>query len=403
MEYNNKYFNFFAVAAKNITSNRSQSFFIAAPLSFIIAIVSAITFYMEGVEHDALLAANSLPDILLQQQVGGRTESLLFDRYEDILKKIAGVDQIIPRIWGYISYEDKHDNSKAFVLMGMAPQFVNSGKVFKTVVEKGRTLSDNDIDKALVGNAVAEAFGASVGDIIEVSSPDMRRKYPLEIIGTFDSEVQIYTADLLLVPLDTGRKIFGFYEESEYSDILLYLNDPSRADTIAQEISSQIEGARPITKRAMYRLTELSFNQRSGNFQLLWLVLLLNILIISWSAMSNLSHNQKQQIGILKAIGWSTEDIMLLKILEMGMVSFTAVLAGILAGLLYMLADAPGLKKMLIGWSDIYPDFPIPLYVEWQTVFFLMVLGVLPIMATILVPIWKSSLIEPVKMIRSGD
>lgn len=395
-----RYYNLLSVALKHIVLDRSQAVSIAVPLAMIIAIVSAVTFYVEGVERDAFLAAESFPDILLQQQVGGRTESLLLDRYEDILKNTEGIAAYIPRVWGYINYTDRENTARAFVLMGLDPEFINSGRMLKAVIRDGRSLQKGDKDTALVGAIIANAFESDPGDVIEITTPDLGRKYALEVAGTFDSEVQIYTADLILVPIDTARKILGFYEETECSDVLLFLKNHSNAEALAQKISTSIEGARPLTKKVMLSLTELSFGQRSGYFHLLWFILLVNILIIAWSVMSRLTFNQKKEIGILKAIGWDTQDIMILKAMEVFIISSLSVISGLIAGIVYMLADAPGLKKFIIGWAEIYPDFPIPLYVEWQTVFLIVALGILPLTTATLIPIWKLSLTDPIEAIR---
>ena len=72
---------------------------VGLPLLIIVFIVSSMSFYRDGVKRDALLAVEHFPDILLQQQVGGRSESLFFDRYEAVLKKIEGISTFFPRVW----------------------------------------------------------------------------------------------------------------------------------------------------------------------------------------------------------------------------------------------------------------------------------------------------------------
>lgn len=388
------------LSLKHISLNKSYATSITIPLATIIAVVSAVTFYMEGVERDAMLAASTFPDILVQQQVGGRTESLYFDRYEDVLRKIPEITAFSPRVWGHVNYVDKDNNARAFVLMGLDPKFLGSDNSLQTVIRDGRSLAAGDTNQALIGEVVANAFGARAGDVIKITSPDFRKNYILDVVGTFESDVQIFAADLVIVPIAMARKILGFYGESECSDVLVFVQDSSRIETIAREITQLIDGARPLTKQVMMRLVELSFGQRSGYFHLLWLILLINILIIAWSVMSRISYDRKKEIGILKAIGWDIQDVMILKVLEVFVVSCFSVFCGLLAGVMYMLADAPGLKRFIIGWTDIYPDFPIPLYIEWQTVFFIAVLGILPLTVATLIPIWKASLVDPVEALR---
>jgi len=395
-----KHYNMLRIAVKNLYNNRIRTLAIIIPLTLIIAIVSAVSFFMEGVKKDALLAVNFFPDILLQQQVGGRTESLLFDRYIDVIKTIKGIKSYFPRVWGYINYTDNTDNGKAFIVMGLDPGFINEGLLLDAAVEKGRSLKKDDTNRGIMGKALAKALNCNVGDTALITSPDLRNKTPIEVVGIFDSSVQIYTADLLLVNLETARKILGFYEEYESSDVLIYLNNPSMTNDIAKQITEKIEGARPLTKPMMINLTEQSFGQKSGFFYLLWFIMLANIIIIAWSMMSQISFSMQKEVGILKAIGWDTGDIMELKTMEAFLIGSFSVLTGIFTGIVYMLLDAPGLKQFIIGWTDIYPDFPIPLFIDSTTILLIVVLGILPLLAGTMIPVWKIGIIDPDEAIR---
>lgn len=366
----------------------------------IIFIVSGMSFFRSAVLRDALLSVKYFPDILIQQQVGGRTESLFFYKYDDVLSTISGIKAYFPRVWGYINFTDKDNNSKAFVVMGLDPKYINSQLLFDMVLEKGRTLREVDTEQGVIGKALAKSLNCKLGDKIEIDIPGMDEQYTVEIIGVFNSSVQIYTADLLLVHPDKAKKILGFYSGDESSDILVYLKNPNMADDICKEIVSQVEGAKPLTKPVMLNLTEQSFGQRSGIFHLLWIILLINVIIVAWSLMGQISFGLKKEIGILKAIGWDTGDIMLLKTIETLFISIFSIISGIIIGILYILGDAPGLKQFIIGWADIYPDYPIPLYIDASSIFLIVLLGVFPLLVGTIIPIWRIGIIDPDEAIR---
>ncbi len=395
-----KYYYLLCLALKNLFTHKSKALMVAVPLAIIIAIVSAFSFFIEGVKHDALLAVHYSPDILLQQQVGGRTESMFFNRYDDMLQKLDGIKSYFPRTWGYINHLDKDGHSKAFVVMGLDPTYIQSGLLIDAAMESGRSLNQDDQNKGLIGKAMAAAFNCRLGDTIEVDSPNLRKKIPIEVVGIFDSAVQIYTADLLLVNRATANEILGYLDEDECSDIVIYLANANMANVLAQQMVRQIEAARPLTKAVMISLTEQSFGQKSGFFHLLWFILLVNIMIIAWSLLGQISFNLKKEIGILKAIGWDTGDIMVLKSLETFLIATFGVISGLVAGIAYMILDAPGIKGLIIGWADIYPDFPIPLYIEMSTIFLIAILGIVPLMAGTLLPVWKIGTIDPDEAIR---
>jgi ABC-type lipoprotein release transport system permease subunit len=388
------------IALKNLYNNKLRVLAIVIPLTLIIAIISAVSFYFDGVKKDALLAVSFFPDILLQQQVGGRTESLYWDRYEDPLKEIKGIQSMFPRVWGYINYTDKNNNSKAFIVMGLEPDFIKQGRLLDVTIEKGRFLNKDDIEQGIAGKALARAFECELGDWMQIDTADLKSKIPIEVVGIFNSSVQIYTADLLLVNIETARQILGFFGMFESSDVLIYLDNPAMADDIAKQIAAKLDGAKPLTKPVMRNLTEQSFGQKSGFFHILWFVMLANIIIIAWSLMSQITFNLRKEIGILKALGWDTGDVMMLKTIETFLMAFFSVITGILIGILYMLADAPGLKSFIIGWTDIYPEFPIPLYIEIKTVVLIAILGIQPILVGTVIPVWKIGTVDPDEAIR---
>lgn len=375
---------------------------VALPLILIIAIVSSFTFFMEGVERDAMLAVEHSPDILLQQQVGGRTESMFFNRYDDILEEMDLVQNYFPRSWGYVNYPDpdNQENTKAFVVMGLEPDHIKAGRLIDAAIETGRLLKDNDHHKGIIGKAMASAFNCRVGDTISVSSPGLREAIPIEVVGIFSSNVQIYTADLLITDRLTANEILGFLDEDECSDIAVLLKNPAMANVVAQKILAHIGEARPLTRAMMQSLTEQSFGQKSGYFHLLWFILLINVILIAWSLLGQISYNLKKEIGILKAIGWDTGDIILLKTFETLMIATLSVLSGILVGIVYMLLDAPGIKRFIIGWTDIYPDFPVPLYIEGTTIVLIFLMGVIPLIAGTVIPVWRIGTIDPDEALR---
>lgn len=389
-----------AIAFKNLFNNKSKALAIAIPLALIIAIVSAVSFYIEGVKRDALLAAQFSPDILLQQQVGGRTESLFYARYATELREIDGIKAYFPRVWGHINFTDRKKDNKTFVVMGLDPERIASGLPIDLAIEKGRSLNSSGSQEGIMGHALAKALGCDVGDTVEISTPSRRTKVPVKVVGLFNSAVQIYTADLLFVHIQTARKIMGFYDEDETSDILVYVRNPVLSRDIAVEIAKRIEGAKPLTKADMLSLTEQSFGQKSGFFHLIWFILLANIIIIAWSLMSHISFSLQKEIGILKAIGWDIGHIMALKTTETFLMAIFSVLVGLSLGIVYMIMDAPGLKSAIIGWADIYPDFPIPLFIEIETVLLIAALGIFPLLAGTLIPVWRLGIIEPDEAIR---
>ena len=71
----------------------------------------------------------------------------------------------------------------------------------------------------------------------------------------------------------------------------------------------------------------------AGMMIVILLGLLLAFIIFAWDKASGLSVEERKEIGILKAIGWETSDVILMKFWEGMVVSLSSFLTGTPPGL----------------------------------------------------------------------
>ena len=391
-----RHIGFLQIASGNLRRNLSASIAVLVPLVIIIGVTCSMTFIKAGLAEDARLSMSLIPDITVQRLVAGRV--IHFDAaVVDTLAQTGGVRLAAPRAWGYLPTRLGEDDV-AFAVMGIVPELMPRPADLDFAIEEGRFLLPGDIDRVVIGKIFAEEWSAGIGDTIEIADPfgNMDR---FEVVGIFASAVQIYTADLMLTTIDTARKIFG-YPPGTVSDAVVYLDDPSRMDEIAAAMSANMPGYRFLTRDILADLTDQAFGSRSGVFQLLWLILLLTVLLLSWSQASGITFRLRQEVGILKALGWGIMDIIEVKVFESLLLGLAGSLGGLLAGYFYLRCGAPGIKGYLIGWSVIFPDYPLPVYPRIPDIVLLVLLGTLPLIAASAVPAWRIGNIEPDRAMR---
>ena len=123
--------------------------------------------------------------------------------------------------------------------------------------------------------------------------------------------------------------------------------------------------------------------------------------ILAFDKASGLSAEERREIGILKAIGWETSDVMALKLFEGGLVSVFAFLLGLLAAWIHVFFFSAGLfEPVLKGWSTLYPKFPLAPTVDALEIATLAFLTVVPYVAAILVPVWRTASADPDAVMR---
>jgi lipoprotein-releasing system permease protein len=115
-----------------------------------------------------------------------------------------------------------------------------------------------------------------------------------------------------------------------------------------------------------------------------------------------LSPDERREIGILKAIGWETADVILLKIYEAVAVSLAAfVLGAVLAAAALALPQPLTVLPALLGWSTLYPAFRPALAVGAYQVTTLFFLAVFPYLVATVIPAWRAATTDPDLVMRT--
>ena len=110
----------------------------------------------------------------------------------------------------------------------------------------------------------------------------------------------------------------------------------------------------------------------------------------------SLSPEEKREIGILKAIGWETGDILRMKLWESALLSLTALLIGyLLAWWQVFYAGGRLFTPVLKGWSVLYPDFRLTPAVGLAQILVLLAVTTLPYMVATLIPGWRAAITDP--------
>ncbi len=388
--------NLWLMAAGNLRRYRGKSLAIVIPLVLVMATASFMMFTRGGFVKDAGIAKRFLPDLTVQGIEAGRVGKISLTIKERI-EEIPHVKRVIPRIWGYLPLKiDGKDT--AYTMMGLDLEHMIYDGNLPWTIEKGSFLVPGDRNKAVLGQGVALSFKAVAGDRLLVEDT-LGNKGEFEVIGIFNSTVQIYSTDLIIVSLPDAGEFFG-YRKDEFSDLLVYADSPENADLIAWEIAGRFRNTRVLTGRALTDLVKEAFGRRGGTFQAMWLILLETVLLLVWAQSAHISVDVSREIGILKALGWQTGEIIEMRMMESLILGLGGTSIGIVAGFVYALLGTPGMSGYCLGCASIYPKFPVPVNCDFQSLVLLFILGVLPLMTISAIPAWLAGVVDPDEAIR---
>ncbi|PKN32967.1 MAG: ABC transporter permease [Deltaproteobacteria bacterium HGW-Deltaproteobacteria-19] len=345
--------------------------------TLVVFILASAMFFLQGMKREAALLLRETPEIVVQGMLQGRYDPIP-DTHLEKIRSIRGVLSAETRLWGY--YYDPV-----------------AGANYTLLVPRDRTITG---DAIVIGNGLSRVRQVFPGDILSFRGRDGTNR-PFVVEGTFPAESELVSADLILVSAEGFRSLFGL-PPSRATDIVVTVRNPREVRTVARKIAEMLPEARPILRDEIARTYDSVFDWRGGIVLVLLSMSLLAFAILAWDKASGLSAEERREIGILKAIGWETSDVIAAKVYEGWFVSFFAFTLGLLIAYWHVFFTSAALfAPALKGWSVLYPDFRITPFVDPYQVAVLFFLTVVPYTAATVVPSWRAAIVDPDAVMRT--
>jgi ABC-type lipoprotein release transport system permease subunit len=342
----------------------------------IVFILASVMLFTHALRKEAALVLADSPEVVLQRMVAGRHD-LIPPGYLEKIGRIRGVQKREGRLWGYY-YDPVVKANYTF----MAPS--------NAAPEKGRLV---------IGNRIAATRGIGPGNVISFRSYS-GKLFPFSVERVLSSESELVSADLVLMNEADFRAFFEI-PEGHYTDIALSVANPQEVRNVAAKLANQLPDSRPILREEVLRTYESIFNWREGIVLVLMAGAILAFAIFSWEKASGLSAEEKREIGILKAIGWETGDVIKMKFWEGALVSLTAFCVGYLAAYLHVFYFHAGIfDPVLKGWAVLYPRLQLTPAIDGMQVATLFFFTVFPYVVSTIVPIWRAAITDPDSVMR---
>ena len=196
------------------------------------------------------------------------------------------------------------------------------------------------------------------------------------------------------------RKIFAI-DDGYATDLVLTVRNANELDTIATKITEIFPDTRPVLRKEILSTYDAVFDWRGGMIIVILSTAVLAFIILAWDKASGLSAEEKKEIGILKALGWETSDVLLMKYWEGVVVSMSSFILGVLLAYFHVFfASSSVFEPALKGWSVLYPDFELTPFLDAYQVATLFFLTVIPYTVATIVPSWRAATIDPDAVMR---
>ncbi len=361
----------------SIWRRKGKNLSLVVVYSFVIFLLASVMFFTHSLKKEASVVLQEAPEIMVQRLVAGRQDNIPVS-YIDSIQRIKGVQSVKPRLWGY--YYD-----------------ATTGANYTLMVNED--LKDK-AGSVIIGNGVARNLGVNKNEAIPFKTYGGSHLL-LKVKGILTSTSELVSSDLILVAEADFRKIFCMAPD-QATDLVLRVRNAKELPTIAAKITQVLPDTRPILRDEILRTYEAVFDWRSGVSMVVLAGAFFAFMILAWDKATGLSAEEKKEIGILKAIGWETSDILLMKFWEGAAVSLSAFLIGTLLAYLHIfVASVVLFEPVLKGWSVLYPSFRLTPFINAYQLGTLFFLTVIPYTVATIVPSWRSATIDPDSVMRT--
>ena len=181
----------------------------------------------------------------------------------------------------------------------------------------------------------------------------------------------------------------------------MWTNFGSDLNSVAFRLDTGIAEARVLTSDAISDSMLKTYTGRAGVTALLWLVVLLAVVLLAFTASSAGSEEARREVGLLKALGFDTVDVLEIRMFESITLSLLGVSLGISFAIIFdFILGAPLLAGYILGWGLVLLPGGIPLAISLSTIFTVYAVGLIPILVAAVVPSWRNAITEPDVVLR---
>ncbi|MBU2590649.1 MAG: lipoprotein-releasing ABC transporter permease subunit [Nitrospinae bacterium] len=374
---------------------------VAIGVAALIVVLSVMEGMHEGI-REKILGTSS--HIVITNNYGDMSDYLgVIDRIKDI----SHIKATAPFVFGH-AMANSSGAAAGVVVRGISPELEAQVTQLSSHMIMGRieSLNGGDEDRVVIGETLADNFGLTIGDTIELISP-FGRATPMGNIpkvkkfivsGIFKMGMYDFDSGLVLVSIPAAQRFFNLGQA--VTGIEIKIDDIYEAGLVSQKISERI-GFSYLTRDWMEMNRNLFAALKLEKFGM-FVILVLIVIVAAFNIISTLIMmvmEKEKDIAILKSMGATQKGIMKIFMLDGMVIGVAGTLLGCLIG--YVLCRIIGSYHFIKLPQDIYmiDTLPVTMQVADFAVVSLISISI-SFLATIY-PSWNASRVDPVEALRS--
>ncbi|MGV3773471.1 MAG: ABC transporter permease [Verrucomicrobiales bacterium] len=338
------------------------------------------------------------------------------------IRKNPRVKAVAPFVLGQalIETQPEFGDSVYFAqyIRGIDPKLESAVSILPTSVTNGTF--DLKGYKVLVGRGLAETYNLQVGDRLLIYSPhDLRQmreslgkgeeeatlQEDYFISGIFDVGHYEYNSAFVVTSIANAQTLYGLNDA--VSGLFVMLNDPYDAASVRAELGKSLGGSVYMSTWQEENSTFLDalVVEKNVMFYLLFFIMIVAAFGIM-SALITFVVQKTREIGMLKALGATSRQIMIIFLSQSFIVGVLGVAAGLGLGILAVeyRNEFLALMRQATGFQlfpeQIYVFSKLPALIVPKDIFVICGGSLIICMLAGLVPAWNAGRLKPVEALR---
>jgi ABC-type lipoprotein release transport system permease subunit len=348
----------------------------------------------QGIEAEAEASIRFGADLYVSGEEFGRAAPMPLAAL-DAVRQLDGVTKVVPRIVGSIALGRE---SEPAVVVGLpVAEFPETVRCIA-----GRLPRPGRPNELVIGTELARRLNLEVGSRIPPFYHNDQGESVSVVVGVFEADAPLWQARLILTPFETAAALFN--ESGRATDLLVSCR-PGYAEQLRSNIERSLILGRTkprVTSRDdLNALLPRDMLHREGIFNLHFvLVFVVGILVVLVTAGVGLAE-RRREIGILKATGWQTDEVLLRGLVESFLLSLAgASLALVLAGLWLKVFNGYWIAGLFLTGADAWPAFTVPCRLAPVPALLAFVLSFAIVASGTLYSTWRTATATPLEAMR---
>ncbi len=257
------------------------------------------------------------------------------DRDVNDLQRIGGIKDITAMTYDAAEVEYRNKRAPIFVLGGDTKE-LGGFYVEPVGIKEGRWLRENDFKGCVIGDRVANDF---FDEVIHVNDKLIINDEKFIVVGIFEKASTLYASDVdphIFLTLHASKEAL---QNDEIKYIMVRVYNIDKAEEIAEEIVERINDNHGLDDFAFAMTMGSAIEMMGDVFKIIRGVLVgiaaIALVVASIGIMNTMLMSvmeRTHEIGVMKAIGAKSRDVLTLFLLESSMVSLVGGVVGCVLG-----------------------------------------------------------------------